>query len=134
MTISRSDGIVKVTPALFFASTLLLLRLQCAQIVVQSIEARDPEAAIAFEPVVDGLEGGRLDPARPPLRLAAARDEARALQHLEMLGDGREAHVEGFRQLGHRGFARREPRQDGPARGVGEGCEGGAETIHRHPL
>jgi len=57
------------------------------------------------------------------MRLAAARDQAGALQHLEMLGDGGEAHLEGLCQLRHRGLAQRQPRQDGPPRGIGEGCE-----------
>jgi hypothetical protein len=43
------------------------------------IEAGVPEAAILFKPVVDVLEGGKLDPAGPPLRLTAARDETGAL-------------------------------------------------------
>src|ERR1700716_3179848 len=72
---------------LFFTSTLLLLHLQFTQIYVQSIEAFLPEAAVAFEPVVNALEGARFDSAGTPLCLAATRDQARALQHLEMLGD-----------------------------------------------
>jgi hypothetical protein len=60
-------------PRLFLASMLLLLGLKFREIIVQLVEAGVPEAAILFKPVVDVLEGGRLDPAWPPLRLAAAR-------------------------------------------------------------
>ena len=95
---------------------LVLLRLEFAQVVVQTIEALLPEPAIAIEPVVDVLEGGGLDPAGPPLRRAAARDQAGPLQHLEMLGDGREAHLERRGELRDRGFAQREPRRVGSAR------------------
>src|SRR5258708_26944925 len=73
---------------LFFTPTLLLLRLQFTQIIIQPIEARLPEAAITLEPVVNALQCRGFDAARTPLRLAAARDQARALTHLEMLGNG----------------------------------------------
>src|SRR6185503_856471 len=79
---------------LFLAATLrlrlcrFLCRLQLVQVVLQAIEARFPEAAIAFQPIVNAAQCARFDAAGPPLRLAAARDQARALQHLEVLGDG----------------------------------------------
>jgi hypothetical protein len=38
---------------------------------------------------------------RPPLRLAPAHDQARALEHLEIARDGRAAHPERLRQLAH---------------------------------
>src|SRR5262245_46991946 len=114
------------------AAILLLLRLQFAQVIVQAVETLFPEAAITFQPVVHLLERTRLDATGPPLRLAPAQDQAGALQHLEMLGDGGKAHVEGFGELGHRGFAGRKPGQDGPARRVGQGREGGAEAIRQH--
>ena len=64
-----------------------------------------------------------------PLRLAALADEARALQHFEMFGDRRQAHVERLGELGDRRSRRCEPRQDGAARGIGERRERGAELI-----
>ena len=77
---------------LFLSATFLLrrlwLRLQDFEIVVEPIEALLPQAAIAFEPVVNAFQRGRFEPAGPPLRLAAARDQAGVFQHLEMLGDG----------------------------------------------
>src|SRR5262245_21976292 len=112
-----------------FAAILLLLRLQFAQVIVQAIETLLPESAVTFQPVVHLLERTRLDAAGPPLRLAPAQDQAGALQHLEMLGDGGKAHVEGFGEFRHRGFAGRKPRQNGPARRIGQGREGGAEAI-----
>src|SRR5262245_62540926 len=86
------------------AAILLLLRLQFAQVIVQAIETLLPETAIAFQPVVHLLQRTRFDAAGPPLRLAPAQDQAGALQHLEMLGDGGKAHVEGFGEPSHRGF------------------------------
>jgi len=48
---------------------------------------------------------------------------------LEVLRDSGKAHLEGLGQLGHRCFAQGEPREDRPARGIGESREGGAEAI-----
>src|SRR5262245_38979808 len=114
------------------AAILLLLRLQFSHVTVQAIETLLPETAIAFQPVVHLLQRTRFDAAGPPLRLAPAQDQAGALQHLEMLGDGGKTHVEGLGELRHRGFAGRKPRQNGPARRVGQGRKGGAEAIRRH--
>src|SRR5580692_8324500 len=51
------------------------LGLKLPQIVVEAIEALLEKAAVVAKPVVDVLERLRLDPAGPPLRRAAARDE-----------------------------------------------------------
>src|SRR5687768_18252739 len=118
---------------LLLADTLLLrfvLRLQLAKIILQAVETFFPEAAIALQPIVNAFQSLGFDAARAPLRLASARDQAGALQHLEVLGDRRAADVEGLGQLVHRGLAERQPRQDRPARRVGEGCEFGAQRVH----
>src|SRR5215470_10769490 len=115
--------------ALFLAPPLLPFGLHLAQIVVEAIEALLPKAAIVREPVVDVLQPVRLDPARAPLRFAAARDQAGALQHLEVLGDGGQADVEGLGELGDRGLAEREAGQDRPAGRIGERREGRAERV-----
>src|SRR5690242_8007820 len=69
---------------LLVASTLLLLLLrwlpcrwfgQGAEVILQPIEPLLPKPSILFEPVVDALQRVELDPARPPLRLAAAGDQ-----------------------------------------------------------
>src|SRR5215469_10669390 len=59
--------------------------LQFLQIGIQAIEAFVEKPPVMIEPVVDVLERAWLDPARPPLRFAAACDQAGALQHLEVL-------------------------------------------------
>src|SRR5262245_33588718 len=68
--------------ASFLAATFLLLRLQRTQIVVEPVETRFPEAAVLLEPVVDAVQRRRLDAGGTPLRVAASRDQAGALQHL----------------------------------------------------
>ena len=84
------------------------------------------------EDSVIGIGHGRtFDTARPPLRVAAARDQPRALEHLEMLRYGRLAHVEGFGQFHHRGLALHQPRQDRPPRRIGKRGEGRIEALGR---
>src|SRR5207245_8454315 len=128
--LARSLGLAVM--AFSFSSRQLVLGmqlsgLQLAQIALEAVEALVPEAAIMLDPVGDLLQRARLQPAGPPLRLAAARDQAGALQHLEMLRDAGKAHVEGLGELGHRGLAQSEPCQDGAPRRIGEGREGGVE-------
>src|SRR6202044_2711795 len=72
--------------AMFLALRFRRLGLQHFQIGVEAIQTLLEEPAIVFEPVVDALERLRLDAAGAELRLAAARDQAGAFQHLEMLG------------------------------------------------
>ena len=118
--------------AMFLALGFRRLGLQHFQIGVEAIETFLEEPAIVFEPVVDVLERLRLDAAGAELRFAAARDQAGALQHLEMLGDRRQAHGERFCQFHDGGFAERQAGQDGAAGRIGERGEGGVE-VHEPP-
>src|SRR6187455_1130030 len=105
-SLSRSTLFLAATLALLGLLRILAfgrLGLQLAEIVLQAVEPLLPKPAIILEPLIDRLQRLRLDLAGPPLRLAAARDQACTLQHLEMLGDGRAADVEWLGQLGHRG-------------------------------
>src|SRR5262249_36876917 len=115
---------------LFPAATSFLLRLQFAQVLVEAVEPFLPKRAIVFQPFVQRLERSGLNAAGAPLRLAAARDEPGTLQHLEMFGDRGSADGEGLGELTHGRFSERKPRQDGASGRVGEGREGGAETVH----
>src|SRR3984957_20195762 len=78
--------------AMFLALRFRRLGLQDFQIGIEAIQTLLEETPIVFEPIVDALQLLRLDAAGAELRFAAARDQAGALQHLEMLGDGRKAH------------------------------------------
>src|SRR6476659_9360668 len=87
----------------------LLLLLQLAQVVVESLEALLPETPVLADPVGDVAEPLRLEGARPPLRLAALFDEAGALEHLQVLRDRGQAEIERGGQLRHRRLALRKP-------------------------
>src|SRR2546427_4754320 len=137
---STTRGSSFVARLLFAAISFLLalnvlyfvLALQLLEVAAQLVEALLPVAPVVLDPVGDVLERIGLQPARPPLRLAAALDQARALQHLEMFRNGGKADLEGLGQFQDRGFARGEAREDRPPRGIGEGGKGGAEAIGRH--
>src|SRR2546421_312320 len=101
-------------------TVFLLLVLDLVQKLVQAPEALLPERAVALDPLVRHPERSRVQTGRPPLGLATALDELRALEHLQMLRDRRQAHVERLRELGHGGLASGEDR---PPRGIGKGRE-----------
>src|SRR5471030_393303 len=128
VTISRS------AVSLSLPVTLILLFLHVLEVKVQTVEPLFPDHAVVLDPVRDLLERLRREPAGTPLRLAAAGDEARALQHLEVLGDGRLAHVERPGQLSDVGLARREACQDRPPGGIGEGGKGSAQRVRSHDV
>src|SRR5579863_10433276 len=100
--------------------------------VLQAIEALFPETPIVIEPFRYILKRTGLQPAGTPLRLAPARNQARALQHLQMLGDRGHAHLERLGQFGDRGLTGSEPRENRAPSRIGKGREGGAELVGRH--
>ena len=112
--------------------SFLLLRLKLAEIDLQAVETFVPQRPVALEPRIDVLQRVGGDAAGAPLRLAAPRDEAGALQHLEVLGDGGAAYLEGLGELRHGGLAGHEPGENGASGRIGEGCEGGAELVGGH--
>src|SRR6266508_440639 len=118
------------TPSL--AAMSLLLHLQFLQVLVQPIESLLPDHAIALDPLVDFLERARRERRRPPLRLLAARNEPGALEHLQVLADRGQAHVERFGELADRCAAFRETREDRAARWISEGAEREAQPVDRH--
>jgi len=103
---------------------LFPLFLYFAQIVIQTIEALRPEPPVVRHPIGDVFERRSRDAARPPLRLAPARNQTGMFQYLEVAGDGGHTHRKRRSQLRHRGLAGGQAREDGAARGVAKGGEG----------
>src|SRR5664279_5280913 len=91
----------------FRAQWLLLLCLELLEQIVEAEEALLPEFAIALEPLRRLGQRLRLETARAALGTGGVRDEASALEHLEMFGDGGLAHGERHCELGHRRIAGR---------------------------
>ena len=87
---------------------------------------------VLADPVRDGAERLRLQPAGAPLRLTTLFDETGPLQHLEVLRDSGQAHVERRRELCDRRLTAGEAGKDGPSRRIGEGGERDAQWIGFH--
>src|SRR5215813_896580 len=82
---------------LLFTATWLLpfvLRLDRPEVVTKPVEPLLPEPAVLLEPLIGFFESPHVDATGAHLRIAGPRDQARALQHLQMLGNRRQAHVE----------------------------------------
>src|SRR5260221_2748430 len=113
------------------APTFFLMALQLIEQRIEALEAAFPKPAVPLQPPARFRKRLRLEPAGTALRVAAARNQARALQHLEVLGDRGLTHRERLRQLRHRSLAGREAREDRPARWIGERGERRIETLGR---
>src|ERR671923_2247641 len=103
-----------------------------AQVRIEPIHAGFPGPLARLHPRQRVVERLGLQPARAPLRVAAADDQPRTLEHLEMARDRGQAHRERLRQLVDRRLALGEASQDRAARRIGEGGEGEAELVCRH--
>src|SRR4051812_96172 len=101
-----------------------------AQVRVESVHPCLPRPLARLHPLHGLVEWVGLHPARPPLRLAAADDQPRALQYLQVARDCRQAHRERLRQLVHARLALGEAGQDRTSRRVG-GRGGGGGGVGR---
>src|SRR6185295_4491722 len=101
----------------------LLRDLELVEQRVEPLEIRVPHLPITLDPQIRGLEGLCLEVTRPPLRISAARDEPRALEHLEVLRDRRLAHIERLGELVDRGIAGSQTREYRAPCRIGEGGE-----------
>jgi len=92
------------------------------------IELEFPEAAIALDPrrCIAHWRGHERRTADAPLALDARKPGA--LEDANVLGNGRERHVEARREIADGALSGCQPRNDCAARGVGEGGEGGVEA------
>ena len=99
---------------------------------VQAPEVALPKLAVALQPFGGSREGLGFEAAWAALCVAAAGNQAGALEDLEVLGDGGLAHGEGLGELGDGGLAGGEACEDGATGGIGEGGEGGVEAVGGH--
>jgi len=98
-------------------------------VCIETVEAVGPFGVRAAEPVVHREQALELKSRGAAVAVAAPADQARPLQHLEVLGDRGLRQRGGARELDDAGFSRREALEDGPARGVGKCREGAAQGI-----
>src|SRR4051812_30007178 len=102
------------------------------QVCVEPVHACLPGLLARLHPRHRVVERLGLQPAGAPLRLAAADDEAGALEHLQVARDRGEAHRERLGELVDSRLALGQAGQDLPPRGIGEGGEREAEGVGRH--
>src|SRR5262249_46222135 len=124
--------VVPEPPSIVFGSALFSFGLQLPEVVVETFEAFLPEAAVVLQPLGCILERCRLEAARAPLCLAAARDQPGSFQHFQVFGNGRHAHLERLRQFGHRTLAQRQTCKDRSPGGIGERGKRAAQGVWRH--
>src|SRR5206468_9257324 len=84
---------------------------------------------VALQPSIGLRERLGFDPTRPSLRITAARNQPSALQHLQVLGDGRLTYRERLGELCHRGLAGCEAREDRPPCWISQRGERCVEVI-----
>jgi len=95
-----------------------------AEVPPERIQPRFPEAAMLVQPARRGLQ--RAWHEHHPVRatLDASSQEARGLEHAQVLRDSGQRHVERFRQLSHGGRRPRQPFEDRATRRIREGRKG----------
>jgi hypothetical protein len=79
-------------------------------------------------------QGLALEVAAPPLGIALAHDEPGAFEHVDVARHRGQREIEGRGQLADGRVTLGEPREDGAARGVGEGREHGIERFLGHRI
>src|SRR5262249_46292013 len=91
------------------------------QIRVEPVEARAPHVAKPLDPEGDLIEAPWLQPPQALLGGLPRLDQTCRFQHLQMTRNGGLAHLKRPGELGHAGFAHREPGEDRAACGIGQG-------------
>src|SRR3954471_15251834 len=132
-TCSRGAAKTRVIRTCWAAAVDSLISLSLSpQMLVEPVHPRLPRPGAGLHPRDGVVERVGLHPARPPLRGAAAHDEPRPLEHLQVPRDGREAHRQRLGELADRRLALGEAGQDRAARRIGERGEREAELVGRH--
>ena len=97
-----------------------VILLEFGEIIVQLIEAALPHLPLLNQPLLGELQPPRYEPIGPhPADLLRA-NEAAPFQHLEVLEEGGQRHVERLRQLGHGRGTTAQALEDLPPRGIGQ--------------
>ena len=88
-------------------------------------QASGPEAAVVFEPAVDGAQRFRIELVNPVASFAMLAHQVRAPQQAQVLGDRGTGYGEGSGNVSGGLAAAAKHVEDGTAGGIGEGLEGG---------
>jgi hypothetical protein len=100
------------------------------EVAFEGVEPARPELLVVGEPLLRLLHRGGIEPARHRATALAARDQAGAFQHVEVLEHGRQRHREGRGQRGDGEFRRlAKARQHGPPGRIRQGGKNAVEAI-----
>ena len=111
----------RARPHFFFVATIgLLLLFELFDELVQFLEARIPELAIALEPVVQLAQRLRAQLVEPLLRARLHVDEPGLLQHAQVLRDLRLVELQALADVVHRARPGAQQLDDAEAVGLGE--------------
>src|SRR5512143_1728146 len=127
----RSDAVrffMGVGSPAVLASMASLLACQCVDHLLQCIDARVPEPAVALDPRRLVLDPPRAEPTGPHAADLPGRHETRLLQHADVLLHSRQRHVEPLGEGCDRGIFTSELLQHPTAGGVRERGERGIEA------
>src|SRR3984957_4425629 len=109
--------------------SFLLLLFHRGKVRVEIVQTALPLLAEGLDPVGNVLHRKRGKSARTSLCIAPTLDEARMLEHLEVLRDGRLTEFKRLHQLRNGGFTLRQPGEDRSPGWIAEGLEGCIERI-----
>jgi hypothetical protein len=93
------------------------------QLALQRVEPALPELPDAAEPLLELAESGRIELVNSALRIHPRAHQMRALEHLQVLGHGRRAHIESPRNVSGTHFTFRQHLDNATAGRVGKGRE-----------
>jgi hypothetical protein len=110
---------------------LSFLSFQLSQVFIQPVHAVFPGPAILFEPLTYLPQRSTAEAARPPLRIPAASDQARALQNLKVLRHRRRSDRKRLAEFLDGEFSAQEACQDSAPGGIRERRKRRAKLI-RH--
>jgi len=95
---------------------------------VEGVEAMLPEGSVGVDPFRGLAQRARLEREHVLAPADLAPQETRALEHAEVLGDRVQRQIEWLGQIRDASLAEREPGEDRPPGGVGDGGEGAIEV------
>jgi len=98
--------------------------------LIEAVVIRGERLTEHVEELVDVVEGGFGEAARPTGAIDALLDEAGGLKHLEVAGYGRLTHLEGLGEFEDGSFSEGQAGEDSAPGRVGESGEAGVKHFH----
>jgi len=101
--------------------------LDVSQVLLELVESFPPDLPVPLNPFDGGVQWRRLEPAGPVLGVAASVINLAPSSTFKCFETACRLNVKGLGELVDRSLPARQPGEDRPAGGIGEGGEGGAQ-------